>query len=184
MPMLTASASGLICAARMPSVAAGASRPEGVYDNFTLPAGKSHLNGVDARRFATYRYVTSDLGRQQRQQQLIWALRNRALQGNTIGRIPELWDAFSDFFETDLGLADVLRLANLAARVRSSDVYGIGFSRAALRDHTTPAGEMVLLLGDRAALQDDLARLFLKRSAGQTDPAAMGSAGESPPPPR
>ena len=36
---------------------------------------------MTAKKFATYRYVTTDFGRTQRQQQLIWAIRNRAAAG-------------------------------------------------------------------------------------------------------
>ncbi|HSN77981.1 MAG TPA: LCP family protein, partial [Anaerolineae bacterium] len=39
---------------------------------FTLPAGPVQLDGVTAKKFATYRYVQTDFGRTQRQQQLIW----------------------------------------------------------------------------------------------------------------
>ena len=46
--------------------------------NWSLPAGEVTLNGEEARKFATYRYLTSDFGRAQRQQQLIWAIRNQA----------------------------------------------------------------------------------------------------------
>jgi polyisoprenyl-teichoic acid--peptidoglycan teichoic acid transferase len=53
--------------------------PNGLKD-WELPAGSIMLDGEMAKKFATYRYVTTDFGRTQRQQQLIWAIRTRALQ--------------------------------------------------------------------------------------------------------
>ena len=55
---------------------------------FTLPAGPVQLDGPTAKKFATYRYVQTDFGRVQRQQQLIWAIRNRVLEANLLPKIP------------------------------------------------------------------------------------------------
>ena len=45
---------------------------------FDLPAGKNHLDGAAAKKFATYRYNSNDFYRGQRQQQLIWAIKEQA----------------------------------------------------------------------------------------------------------
>ena len=66
---------------------------EGQFQKFDLPAGEVFLNGEDAKKFATFRYNSNDFYRGKRQQQLIWAIRNRALQLNAIPKIPELWSA-------------------------------------------------------------------------------------------
>ena len=94
---------------------------------FTLPAGPVQLDGATAKKFATYRYVQTDFGRTQRQQQLIWAIRNRVLEANLLPKIPVLWSALSDTFTTDLDLPAVLKLARLASRLQARDVHGMQF---------------------------------------------------------
>ncbi len=158
------------------------SAPKG-YEEWTLPAGQVHLDGDTARKFATYRYVTSDFGRTQRQQQLIWAIRNRALQGNVLTRIPELWGAMSSLFATDLGLGDVVGLANLGIKLRPSDVHGMIFSRTTLKDFTTADGQMVLLVGDKAALEAEKEQLFFRKPLEQLGRNEPGQESQCPPPP-
>jgi LCP family protein required for cell wall assembly len=158
------------------------SAPKG-YEEWTLPAGQVHLDGDAARKFATYRYITSDFGRTQRQQQLIWAIRNRALQGNVLTRIPELWGAMSSLFATDLGLGDVVGLANLGTKLRPSDVHGLIFSRTTLKDFTTADGQMVLVVSDRAALEAEKEQLFFRKPLEQLGRNEPGKESQCPPPP-
>ncbi len=154
------------------------------YEEWVLPAGTVWLTGDDARKFATYRYVTSDFGRIQRQQQLIWAIRNRALQADILARIPELWRAFSDMFVTDLSLMDVIRLASLGIRLKPSDVHGLVLGYGVLRDHTTERGEMVLVIGDKDDLLVAKEQLFMGKPLAQLGRSEPGKPKECPPPPK
>ncbi len=133
------------------------------YVTWSLPAGEVTLNGDDARKFATYRHVTSDFGRSQRQQQLIWALRNRALQVDLLPRLPGLLSAMSDLYTTDIGLLDIVRLAQFGAELKPTDVHGFQFSMNALNETITEKGEWVLAVGDQAALQAEKEKLFLRK---------------------
>lgn len=137
-------------------------QPDG-YDNFVLPSGETLLTGDQARKFATYRYVTTDFGRTRRQQQIIWALRNRALEINLLPRIPGLWSAMSDLYTTDLDLTDFIRLARFGMALEPSGVHGMTFTGDVLEDYTTPAGEMVLRIADQELLDAELERLFLEK---------------------
>jgi len=128
--------------------------------NWSLPAGPNLLNGANAKKFATYRYIQSDFGRVRRQQQLIWAIRNRALQLDVIPRIPELWTALKDTFETDLGLLDIIRLARLGMEMEPRNVHGTVLDQEVMQPWTTPGGGAVLVVKDKAALQKKLAGLF------------------------
>lgn len=154
------------------------------YEEWTLPAGPVWLNGDAARKFATYRYVTSDFGRIRRQQQLIWAIRNRALQANIIPRIPELWQAFSDMFTTDLNVVDVIRLASLGLKLKPGDVHGTVLGYGVLRDYTTERGEMVLIVGDQADLAAVKEQLFLGKPLEQLGRSEPGKPAACPPPPK
>jgi polyisoprenyl-teichoic acid--peptidoglycan teichoic acid transferase len=156
------------------------SSPTG-YEEFNLPAGDITLDGDEARKFATYRYVTSDFGRTRRQQQLIWAIRNRALEVNLVSRLPELWSALSDLYTTDLDLMDLLRLARFGAGLKPSSVHGLTFTRDVLKDYTTQDGEWVLIVADRAVLDAELERLFLEQPLEQRGRVAAGEECPGPP---
>ena len=73
--------------------------------HFDLPAGKVEMDGATAAKFARYRYASNDFSRAARQQQLIWAIREKALETDIIPKIPELWKALSKTFKTDLHAA-------------------------------------------------------------------------------
>jgi anionic cell wall polymer biosynthesis LytR-Cps2A-Psr (LCP) family protein len=140
------------------------------------------LDGVTAKKFATYRYVQTDFGRTRRQQQLIWAIRNRVLQANLLPKIPVLWSALSDTFTTDLDLPAVLKVARLASRLQAQDVHGMQFDEDTIEWYTTPEGWQVLRLKDKALAQEKLTGLFSSKTLSQTGKGAT-STGECPPSP-
>ena len=77
----------------------------GRYAKFDLPAGEVEMDGATAAKFARYRYASNDFSRSARQQQLIWAIREKAMETDIIPKIPELWKALSKTFKTDLDSA-------------------------------------------------------------------------------
>ncbi len=139
-----------------------ASSPNGVID-WSLPAGPVHLDGLTAKKFATYRYATTDFGRARRQQQLIWAIRDRALQVDVIPRIPELWKALNDTFSTDLGLLDFLKLARLGATLRADKVHGLVLGSDVLDYFVTSEGAWVLVISDYDRIAAEKDALFAAR---------------------
>lgn len=151
------------------------------YVPWSLPAGKVTLGGDDARKFVTYRHVTTDFGRSQRQQQMIWALRNRALEVNLLPRLPELLSAMSDLYTTDLNLLDIARLAQFAAALEPSDAHGLQFSMNSLQETITDKGEWVLAIGDQAALAAEKEKLFLRKPLETLGKNASGEACPEPP---
>jgi LCP family protein required for cell wall assembly len=159
------------------------SAPKG-YIEWSLPAGTVHLNGDAAKKFATYRYVTTDFGRTQRQQQLIWAIRNRALQGNIIARLPELWKAMSDVFTTDLTLVDAIKLANVGIKLKPSNVHGLVFSPSVMKDFLTDQGAEVLVVKDKAALDKAKEELFFRKTLEELGKSEAGKPKQCPPPPK
>lgn len=158
------------------------SSPTG-YDEFNLPAGASLLDGKAARKFATYRTITTDFGRTRRQQQLIWAIRNRALEGDFLARFPELWSALADLYTTDLDLIAAARLARFVANLEPERVHGLTFSTDVLEDFVTQDGEWVLKIRDQAALEAELGELFLGKPLAERGRQAAGQACPTPPAP-
>ena len=130
--------------------------------NWSLPAGAVTLNGEEARKFATYRYLTSDFGRAQRQQQLIWAIRNQAENLNIVPRVPQLWTALSGTFKTDLGILDVLRLVRFGLALDSTKITGASMSDV-VQPYRTKGGASVLIVKDRASLNRKLGEMFTSR---------------------
>ncbi len=153
--------------------------PNGVVD-WNLPAGQVHLDGESAKKFATYRYVTTDFGRAQRQQQLIWAIRDRALQLDVIPKIPELWKALADTFTTDLGVLDVIKLAQIGATLQPDKVHGLVFSTEVLEYFVTEEGAWVLVISDRDKLEEEKAGIFAARPLAQLGHAEPGACPPTP----
>jgi polyisoprenyl-teichoic acid--peptidoglycan teichoic acid transferase len=155
----------------------------GRYVDWSLPSGDVTLDGATAKKFATYRYLTNDSGRARRQQQLIWAIRERGLQLDMVPKIPELWQALSDVFSTDLSLLDIVRLAGVGAKLQPEELRGLVLGMEVMGNYITPSGAWVLLVRDRSKLESELANLFagppLVELAHNQAPT-----GRCPPPPR
>jgi LCP family protein required for cell wall assembly len=143
-----------------------------------LPAGENWLNGENARRFATFRYYSNDFDRARRQQMLLWALRDRALQINILPRLPELWMAFRDTIQTNLRLSEIIRLAQFALRLQPENVYGLTFDFSLVESVTTESGAYVLRLRDPEALRVWLDSVFERK------PASASPLGKTTCPPR
>lgn len=133
------------------------------YDPFYLPAGQHHLNGYDALRFARTRHGSSDIQRAERQQQAIFAIRDRILRLDMIPQLliqaPSLWSTMSDNVYTGLSLEQVIQLGLYAKDipVTSFKTGVIDFSY--LQSYTTESGASVLI-PNRARLGSLLTDVF------------------------
>ncbi|MBM3301637.1 MAG: LCP family protein, partial [Deltaproteobacteria bacterium] len=87
-----------------------------------IPEGQQHLNGEKALWYVRSRHTDSDFGRLKRQQQVIMALRAKALQLNVIPKLPELYKQFKDTVKTDIGVSDAMLLTKLAQEISSGDI--------------------------------------------------------------
>ena len=149
--------------------------------NWTLPAGEVLLDGANAKKFVTYRYLQSDFGRARRQQQLIWAIRNQALKIGLIPKIPELWKGFSGAFETDLGLLDVIGLAKFGLELRPDNVRGNALDHDVVKSYVTSGGAAVLVIKDPPALAARLAEMFSSRPLSELGKNESGKCPPAPP---
>jgi hypothetical protein len=87
-----------------------------------IPAGKQHMNGTVALEYARSRHSEDDFGRAHRQQVVLLAIKDRALQMDVIPKLPALVSTFKDMVETDMPPQEILRLAALAAQMRDTSV--------------------------------------------------------------
>jgi LCP family protein required for cell wall assembly len=150
------------------------------YDRWSLPSGPNLLDGAAAKKFVTYREIQTDFGRERRQQQLLWAIRKRVLQGDVLPRIPDLWVALGDTFTTDLSLPEIVGFGMLGVRLQPQDIHAMSLQNY-VTNYTVGGGE-VLLLADRAAVQTAMSHLFGQPQLGNVN-QAEAVAGKCPPPP-
>jgi len=127
----------------------------------TLQPGKYHMDGRLALAYVRERKTTSDIDRNRRQQQMILALRKRAIDVNVISRLPALYAALKDNIETDLGLSDMIALTRLGLQVNLKDVhrFNIGYKQAT--NWKTPDGAAVLI-PNMSKIQAGIQSLFTR----------------------
>ncbi|MEM7127745.1 MAG: LCP family protein [Chloroflexota bacterium] len=118
------------------------------WEYFTLPAGDVELDGEDAAWFTRLRLHGSDIGRSQRQRQLLWAIRNQALNTNLLLRLPELWNAFGNIYETDIGLFEMMQMAGAGLSLGANDIHSGGLRLTDLETVTTEGGAQVLRIAN------------------------------------
>lgn len=87
------------------------------YEIFSISAGPHHLDGETALKYARSRETTSDFDRADRQQQIIYAIKQKALETKTIlnaGRISDILNTLKDNIETNISSKELLTLGSLA----------------------------------------------------------------------
>ncbi len=91
--------------------------PNHTYQTFSLPKGIQELDGATALKFARSRKSTSDFDRSRRQQQLIYAMKDKAIKSNLTSNptlLTNIYRSVSEHIETNLELREILTLAKLA----------------------------------------------------------------------
>ncbi len=120
---------------------------------FSLPAGNNHLNGEQALYYVRSRYSTNDFDRARRQQEVIIAIKNKAL---TLGflanplKINSLLSNLKGNLKTDFqiwDINDVLTLAGSFNPKQAVKSYVISTDNLVYETHTT-SGEYILLPKD------------------------------------
>jgi LCP family protein required for cell wall assembly len=116
------------------------------YEPFYIEAGQHLLNGHDALRYARTRHTPgSDFSRARRQQQVLLAMRDKALQLGMIPKIPELWNTMAGTVRTDLQLVDIVELAQLAGEIDTANIKSTVIDHTLTLDYIADTGAQVLL---------------------------------------
>jgi LCP family protein required for cell wall assembly len=108
------------------------------YDPFYITAGWHQMDGATALKYARSRHSSDDIDRGQRQQQVLYALRDKVLAYDMIPKLaaeaPALWSELRDGVKTGLSLDQVLQLAWWVKDIPSSS-----YTNAVLGwDYVTP----------------------------------------------
>jgi LCP family protein required for cell wall assembly len=120
------------------------------YDPFYLSAGEQHLDGQTALKYARTRATLGgDVDRAARQQQVILAVRDKALSLGMIPqlpfRAPQLWRIFQQNVETDLSLNEAIQLGLLIQDIADGSIRSEVIDYSYVVDQTTPDGQQVLV---------------------------------------
>jgi len=90
--------------------------------NINLKAGWQNLNGSKAEQFARFRNDQyGDIGRVQRQQQMIRALREKLMNPAMLTRIPEAIKIFQRYIDTNLSSEELLALASFGLGLKQDN---------------------------------------------------------------
>lgn len=119
------------------------------YEAFYMPAGLHHFDGETALKYARTRSQDNDFYRAERQQQVVLAVRRKAMQlglSSLIGRAPALYRQVSHGIYTDLRLDEIVRLAQLAASLEGDQIQTAVLDYNYVTSHRTENGAHVLLL--------------------------------------
>ena len=107
--------------------------------------GIQHLDGKHALWYSRSRWSTHDFDRHRRQQQVLRGLYRQVMTLDIVPKIPQLWSALSENVSTDLGLSELLVLANTGSQLDMTDVKSRFVGRSVLQAWTAPNGSYVLV---------------------------------------
>ncbi len=95
------------------------------YTRIYIPAGLQHMDGKTALQYARSRHTDSDIGRNQRQQQVLMAIRQRALSRQTlldINRLQEVLQELGQSLQTDVPVPTIFSLAQLSGKIDAAKI--------------------------------------------------------------
>jgi LCP family protein required for cell wall assembly len=122
--------------------------------------GEHHMDGQTALDYSRTRFGNSDLDRIQRQQQVIFAAIDKALDLDfmRLDVLTSLWGKYKDTIDTDINDLQAPGFASLAAQIDPTRITALSLASATV-PYITPFGEDVLLV-DKEIVQRLVAALF------------------------
>lgn len=133
------------------------------YDPFYLQAGQHHLDGATALKFARTRHGSSDFQRAQRQQQVVFAIRDRVLNLQMLPQLivqaPTLWSQLSQNVSTGLSIEQLIPLALYLKDIPAENIRTGVIDQSYTIGYTTSAGASVLV-PDRARIGPLMVEVF------------------------
>lgn len=112
-----------------------------LYETFSIEAGQQHLDGETALKYARSRKTTSDFDRADRQQKIIYAIKEKALQTDTIlskSKVTNLLNVLKENIDTNIKVSEILTLGAIA-----QDYTQESITQRLLHDDPTQCGGFV-----------------------------------------
>jgi LCP family protein required for cell wall assembly len=141
------------------------------YDPFSISAGVHHLDGATALKYARSRETTSDFDRSRRQQQVIKAIKEKAMTLDVLAnpkKLTDLMGIIGDHIRTNLSAGEIKSLAGAQKDLDTQNTVSQVFDTAAdgpLTSTTDSRGYIILPkkgIGNYADLQEIAKNIFAK----------------------
>lgn len=132
----------------------------GDYHPLHFKVGQQHMDGQTALDYSRTRFDSSDLDRIHRQQQVIFAAIDKALQRRmvSVDGLTSLWKRYKSAIDTDVSDPQTPGFASLAAQIDPKNIAALSLGPATV-PYTTVDGADVLLI-DKDIVQQIVAALF------------------------
>jgi anionic cell wall polymer biosynthesis LytR-Cps2A-Psr (LCP) family protein len=119
------------------------------YDPFYLNSGQQHLDGPTALKYARTRHGDNDYERARRQQDVLFAIRDKVFSLNMmptlVQKAPTFFSTISDSIVTDMTLDQMLQLGVAAQDVAESNIRSGVIDANYVVGYYTPEGASVLI---------------------------------------
>lgn len=89
-----------------------------LYETFSVPIGQHHMDGATALKYARSRKTTSDFDRANRQQAIIYAIKEKALQTDILfnkDKITNILNTLKSNIETNINVKEILTLGSMVS---------------------------------------------------------------------
>ncbi len=133
------------------------------YEAFYLPAGFHHLDGATALKFARTRHQSSDFDRAQRQQQVLYAIRDRILDLEMLPQLivqsPTIMSQLSENAYTGLTIDQMIQLAWYLKDIPTENIHTGVVDQNYTIGWQTPDGAAVEI-PDRASIGSLMVEVF------------------------
>ncbi len=96
-----------------------------LYEPFSISKGQHHMDGETALKYSRSRKTTSDFDRANRQQQVIYAIKEKALQTEIIfsmDKIEKLFNTLKENIETNITPKEILTLGAIAKDYKQNQI--------------------------------------------------------------
>jgi len=116
---------------------------------FSLPAGKNHLSGQSALYYARSRYSTDDFDRSRRQQQIMFAIKDKLLALNFFADPVKTFSVLNlirNNLKTDIGIWDMKQYIDLAQTLNFATINNHVISTANLVEEGTGPDNAYILV--------------------------------------
>lgn len=97
-----------------------------LYEPFSIGAGLQQMDGATALKYARSRQTTSDFDRSRRQQEIIYAAKEKALKTNILfsrEKINEILQSLQDNIQTNISVREILTLGGMAENFSREDIH-------------------------------------------------------------
>jgi LCP family protein required for cell wall assembly len=141
-------------------------------------SGPQLMDGATALKYARTRHADSDFGRMARQQQVLLAIRDRALRLNMLPRLPGLIDQGLRSVQTNFTATEILALGKLASDIDTSGLGTLAIDNQLVRPATGWGGAALLMPKKdeiRRAIERAMADPRLIKEAARVEVATAGA---------